>query len=62
MTLPDERRKAVLRTEQFLIDLLNPKVTPKVPSEIRKRAYQCLKHYPREFDWLRALDGEQIFD
>jgi len=50
MTMPDERRQAVERTEKFLIDLLNPKVTPRVPSEVRKRAYQCLKHFPRECD------------
>jgi hypothetical protein len=62
MTMPDERRSAVLRTEKFLIDLLNPKMTPKVPSDIRKRAYSCLKHFPREYDMERAAyTSPQIF-
>jgi len=62
MTMPDERRSAVLRTEKFLIDLLNPKMTPKVPSDIRKRAYSCLKHFPREYDMERAAHtSPQIF-
>ena len=62
MTMPNERRKAVERTEKFLIDLLNPKVTPRVPSEVRKRAYDCLKHYPREYDMEVAREqAPQIF-
>ena len=62
MTTPNERREAVDRTSKFLIDLLNPKVTPRVPSEIRKRAYTCLKHYPREYDMERAReDSPRIF-
>lgn len=50
MTIPLERTNAVLHTEQFLLDLLNPKVTPRVPREIRKRAHACLRHYPSKFD------------
>lgn len=46
MTLPYERKSAVLRTEQFLKDLLDPKKTPRVPKAIREQAYRCLKHYP----------------
>ena len=62
MTTPNERLHAVERTEKFLIDLLNPKVTPRVPSEIRKRAYSCLKHYPREYDMEMAReDSPRIF-
>ena len=46
MTLPDERYRAIKYTEQFLIDLLDPKKTPRVPKDIRQRAYSCLRHYP----------------
>jgi|TARA_R110000787_G_scaffold80838_2_gene175621 hypothetical protein len=48
--MPRERRQAVIRTEKFLIDLRDPKVTPNVPPEIRKKAQACLKHFPTEFD------------
>lgn len=46
MTLPNERYRAIKRTEEFLVDLLDPKKTPRVPKEIRDRAYSCLRHYP----------------
>jgi hypothetical protein len=46
MTLPDERFRSVLQTEEFLRALANPKLTPGVPRAIRKRALGCLRHYP----------------
>lgn len=49
MTLPVERTQAVLRTEEFLKDLLDPKKTPRVPRQIRDRAYRCLRHYPSQY-------------
>jgi hypothetical protein len=49
MTLPNERRMAVLRTENFLKDLLDPVITPRVPKEIRERASACLRHFPSEY-------------
>ena len=55
MTLPNERRSAVLRTEKFLKDLLDPTKT-KVPKEIRDRAYSCLKHYPSSFHMEQAKE------
>ena len=48
--MPSERRSAVNRTREFLVDLMNPKKTPRVPKEIRENAYRCLKHYPSEYD------------
>ncbi len=48
MTLPDERYRAVRATREFLVDLLDPKKTPKVPRAIRDRAGRCLRHYPWE--------------
>ena len=46
MTLPCERYNAIKRTEEFLKDLMDPKKTPRVPKDIRRRAYSCLRHYP----------------
>jgi hypothetical protein len=46
MTMPDERYRAVLRTEEFLKELCDPKKTPRVPKTIRQQAYYCLRHYP----------------
>ena len=49
LTMPNERRNAVNHTRQFLVDLLDPTKTPRVPSAVRKEAYRCLKHYPGEY-------------
>ena len=49
MTLPSERYNAILRTEKFLIELLDPSKTPRVPRYIRERVYSCLRHYPHEY-------------
>ena len=50
MTLPDERYRALKNGEQFLLDLCDPKVTPKVPSQVRDRARSILRHFPTKFD------------
>ena len=47
--MPDERYRAVQYTEKFLMDLIDPSVTPRVPKEIRQRARACLRHYPGAF-------------
>ena len=49
MTIPVERGRAISNTEQFLCDLLDPKKTPRVPSDIRRQARWLLKHYPGKF-------------
>ena len=54
LTMPNERRNAVNYTRQFLVDLMDPKKTPRVPSAIRKEAYRCLKHYPGEYHMEEA--------
>jgi hypothetical protein len=46
VTLPDEAHRAVLQTRRFLVDLLDPKKTPRVPSAIRVQARRLVKHYP----------------
>lgn len=50
MTTPDERLNALIYARDFMLDLLNPKLTPRVPSAIRTRAYNRLKHYPSEWE------------
>lgn len=55
MTLPDERTRALLNVKHFLLDLLDPKKTPRVPKEIRRQARYLLKHYP--YDW----DIDQLY-
>lgn len=49
MTVPYERKNAVTRTEDFLVRLLDPKQTPRIPSEIRKEARGLLKHFPTSY-------------
>lgn len=46
MTLPHERTRAVLKTRKFLLALMDPKQTPRVPRELRLKARDLLKHYP----------------
>lgn len=49
MTLPDERYRALRCGLEFLFDLCDPKKTPRVPKEIRRRASSILKHYPGKY-------------
>ena len=46
VTLPYERMNSLRSAEQLLCDLLDPKVTPRVPREIRQRARSVLRHFP----------------
>lgn len=56
MTLPDERYRALKCGEQFLLDLCNPKITPKVPTAVRDRARNILKHFPTKYDIDRIAE------
>lgn len=58
MTIPLERTYAVKNTRQFLLDLLDPKLTPRVPKSIREQAYHCLRHYPTDFDMDMIAERE----
>lgn len=59
MTLPDERYRAVVRTQKFLIEILN---TPRVPKAIKDGARHCLRHYPSEYDMKKtAQTSPDIF-
>jgi hypothetical protein len=59
MTLPNEWFISMKKNRQFLFDLLNPDITPKVPKEIRKRASECLKHFPMQPE---IDDLEKMYD
>lgn len=50
MTMPNERYRAVVHTERFLMELLDPKKTPRVPKSVRQRAHGLLRHYPSKYD------------
>ena len=54
MTLPDERYRAVVQTQRFLLEILT---TPRVPKAIKDRARSCLRHYPSDWDMQRAAEG-----
>ena len=62
MTIASERTRAVNLTAEFLYDLLDPKQTPRVPKEIRRRAAALLRHYPSRFDMeLTVEEGSSRF-
>ena len=56
MTLPDERYRAIQRTRHFLMSLMDPKETPRVPRSIRGQAYSLLRHYPSDWDLERLAE------
>jgi hypothetical protein len=60
--MPFERTYAVNNARKFLHDLLNPKVTPKVPKAIRDKARSILRHYPSEWDMDEMFLGRRVFD
>lgn len=63
MTLPDERYRSVLMTQKFLLSLLDPKVTPRVPKSIRGQALVCLRHFPSKYDMdLAATESPSVFE
>jgi hypothetical protein len=54
MTMPSERARAVRYAREFLRSLLDKKLTPRVPREIRKQAHRILRHFPWELDMRKA--------
>lgn len=49
MTLPDERYRSIVQTRKFLMELLSPRMTPKVPKVVRDRARNLLRHFPTDY-------------
>lgn len=62
MTLPNERTNALINTREFLRELLDPKKTPRIPKEVRKKAHWCLKHFPTNCDLQQAIEGRKVFE
>jgi hypothetical protein len=58
MTVPVERTNAVMWTEDFLLSLLDPKQTPRVPKIIRTEARRLLRHYPSKYEMGVIADRE----
>jgi len=56
MTLPDERYRAIRQTRQFLQDLQDRTIYPRVPRAVRAEAYHLLRHYPTEYDLERLAE------
>jgi hypothetical protein len=56
MTLPDERYRAIRQTRQFLLDLQDRTIYPRVPRPVRAEAYRLLRHYPGEYDLERLAE------
>jgi hypothetical protein len=56
MTLPDERYRAIRQTGQFLRDLQDRTVYPRVPRSVRAEAYRLLRHYPGDHDLDRLAE------
>ena len=50
MTIGSERLRALNYAREFLESLLDPKATPRIRSEIRKKAARVLRHYPLSFE------------
>jgi HEPN domain-containing protein len=62
MTIPRERKNAVLRTHEFLRSLCDPKQTPRVPGDVRREARSLLKHYPSEMYMdIAAEQAPEVF-
>jgi hypothetical protein len=59
MTLPDERYRAVVQTQRFLLRILT---TPRVPKAVKDEARSLLRHYPSEYDMSKtAQTSPDIF-
>ena len=56
MTLPHEQVYSMINTRNLLLDLMSPAKTPRVPAPVRKRARDCLKHFPWECEMRTILD------
>lgn len=53
MTIGSERLRAINYAREFLEALLDPKITPRIGTEIRKSASRVLRHYPCELEMER---------
>ena len=56
MTIPEEMFNSIRSARMFMVALLDPALTPKVPKEIRQRASDRLKHFPSDYE-INNLQG-----
>jgi len=56
MSLPDEQLRSLESAYGFLVDLLWPSRTPRVPRAVRERARAVLRHWPGEFHLRRVAE------
>ena len=63
MTTATERTRSLVYARDFLLELLDPKKTPRVPRAIRREAGNRLRHYPAkwEIDQIAAGRGKMFF-
>ena len=62
MSMPDEKRRAILSSKEFLVTLLDPRTTRRVPRSIREQAARCLRHYPAKIEIAQfKMIGEEGF-
>lgn len=62
MTLPDERYRSLVQTKKFLLELLSPTMTPRVPKIVRQRARSLLRHWPDDYHLeMMTIDMPQHF-
>lgn len=52
MTLPFERKNSIKAAREFLLKLIDPSKSKRIPREIRREAGSILRHYP----WDLYLD------
>jgi hypothetical protein len=56
MTLPDERYRAVVQAQEFLIALSDSNIIKRIPKDVRQRARGILRHYPSPWDMQQAAE------
>lgn len=56
MSIRIEQYRALKMTKEFLFEMLDPKNTPRVPADVRRRASLCIRHYPALLE-----NGEPMF-
>jgi hypothetical protein len=63
MTLPDERYRAVMWAKRFLESVAyDYKAYPRISKTVRGEAHSILRHFPSEWDMIRAThDAPDVF-
>lgn len=65
MSTPQEESLAIVRVREFLLELLDPSKTPRVPRSIRQRVHRLVKHYPMlptKLDAERAIHSDDVLE